>query len=459
VVACVSVIGMTRRTNATTTLVGLVSAAICGAVAIGAFAAGTSSAGATPAPMLTVSAFDDANENGVQDDAELGVAGVNVSVFRGVRLLAQAATNADGIVEFSKLAKGAVNVQIERPLALLATSATEVRTKVDAALPTTVGFGLLARAERTVTISVADISTVAGSGAATTIDGAANAAGFTGVRGLALANDQLIVETADTVRSIDTVHGVVSTVAGSAGSTGCVDGLGSAARFDASGPMVTDGVSAYVVDFCGASGQALRKVDVATGASATLWSTTDADDHIDGMAMAADGSLFTASTVGRTSFSTVIRRWNAGASVMVASLPATATTSFIAGSLAVDRNAIFVATMTLGASVDNEIRRFDLAKQSWSTLARMDHAVTALGSAGRFVYAGSMGAIVRVDKSTGQQQRIAGSSDESQGFANGSGTEIRFNGVTAIVSDGRALYVADSGNHRIRTISDLVAIV
>jgi SdrD B-like domain len=451
---------MTRRTNATTMLVGVVSAAVCCAVLIGGFTVGTSSADAAPAlaPMLTVTAFDDANENGVQDDPEFGVAGVNVSVFRGVRLQAQAVTNAEGVAEFSKLAKGAVNVQIDRPAGRFATSATEVRAKVDAALPVSVTFGLLARSERTVAISVADISTVSGSGIATTVDGAAGSAGFTNVRGLAIANDRLIVETTDTVRSIDG-RGVVSTVAGSAGSTGCTDGIGSAARFDASGPVVTDGVSAFVVDFCGASGQALRKVDVATGTSTTLWSTTATDDHIDGMAMSADGSLFTASTVGGTSFSTVIRRWSSTGWMMVASLPAAANTSFIAGSLAVDRSAIFVATMTLGVSVENEIQRFDLANQSWSTLAKMDHASTALGSAGRFLYVGSLGSIVRVDKATGQQLRVAGSSDETLGFANGSGSDIRFNGVTAIVSDGQALFVADSGNHRIRTISDLVAII
>jgi hypothetical protein len=169
--------------------------------------------------------------------------------------------------------------------------------------------------------------------------------------------------------------------------------------------------------------------------------------------------LFTASTVGRTAFSTIVRRWTAGSSVVVAELPATATTSFIVSSLAVDRNALFVATSTLGATVYNDIRRFDLATKTWSTVARLAHASTALGSAGRFLYVGSIGSVVRVDKTSGAQLRIAGSSDDASGFANGTGADIRFNGVTAIVSDGQALFVADSGNHRIRMLSDLVAIV
>jgi SdrD B-like domain len=421
--------------------------------------AGSASAAPTPAPILTASAFDDVNENGIREANEAGVAGATVSVFRGTRLQAQATTGADGTVRFAKLVKGSVNIEVSWPEAFVPTSATELRSKVDAARPTAVTFGFVPRVERTVAISIGDISTIAGSGAAATVDGTPLDAGFSNLRGLALVHDQLFVESADTIRSIDTDTGIVSTLAGRAGSNGCGDGVGAAAQFNASGPMSTDGTSLYAADFCGASGQALRKVNIATGETTTMWSTTSGFDRISGIAVAPDGTLYTASTVGRTYFTTVIRRWTAAGPVDIASIGATTTTSYIAGSLAVDRNGAYVTVTSLGASVDYEVRRFDLTSFAWTKVATNTNVPTAMASAGRFLYVGSFGSIVRVEKATGASARIAGHQFDQTGFADGSGDEIRFNGVTAIVSDGQGIYVADTNNHRIRLITDLVALV
>ncbi len=86
----------------------------------------------------------------------------------------------------------------------------------------------------------------------------------------------------NTVRKV--VNGVVSTVAGSPGQIGTVDGIGTAARFDRPTTVAVDenGKKVWVVD---ANNGCIRKVDVDTGAVTTLagkCGTTGHQDSTDG---------------------------------------------------------------------------------------------------------------------------------------------------------------------------------
>jgi hypothetical protein len=438
---------------------GVATIVVALSVATVSMMAGLGTASAEPTAMLVAVAFDDVNENGKHEPTEPGVSGATVSVFRGSRLQAEVVTGRDGVAQFAKLAKGTVSVQVTSPTLFVTVTETEVRTRVDAARPVAVAFGLVPRSERTVAVTAGSSATVAGSGVATTTDGAARAAGFASPRGLALVSDRLFVETSDSVRSVVLDAGAVTTVAGSAGLSGCDDGVGDAARFRASGPMATDGTSLYVTDFCNDGGQALRTIDIATGVTTTMWSTTSTSDRITGMAVAPNGVLYTASTVGSTHFTTVIRRWDGNTATEVASLAATTNRSFLSGSLAVDRMGVFVTTTTLDTSIDYRVLRLDLATATWTPVATMANLPTAIASTGRYLYVGSIGSIIRVDKVRGRQLLVAGSSTDQTGFADGTSTDIRFSGVTAIVANGSGLYVADSNNHRIRAIIDLVEII
>ena len=123
---------------------------------------------------------------------------------------------------------------------------------------------------RKIVIATGVVTTLAGTPDLTgNADGAGTSASFNFPSGITTDGTDLFVADTDnnTIRRIAIASGVVSTVAGSAGSTGSDDGTGSAARFNSPGSITTDGTNLYVSD---TGSNTIRKIVIASGVVSTL---------------------------------------------------------------------------------------------------------------------------------------------------------------------------------------------
>ena len=105
------------------------------------------------------------------------------------------------------------------------------------------------------------VTTVSGSGRNAHTDGSAARASFQDLRGITYHDGAVyfVDGVAATLRKMDPATGDVTTVAGSAGRTGHVDGPGSRARFQSPRYMASDGAATlYISD---TNGAAIRTFD------------------------------------------------------------------------------------------------------------------------------------------------------------------------------------------------------
>jgi sugar lactone lactonase YvrE len=121
---------------------------------------------------------------------------------------------------------------------------------------------------RKVVIATGVVTTLAGSGANGSTDGAGLAATFGGPWGITTDGPNVYVVDNITakIRRIVVATGVVTTLAGS-GKAGAADGTGAAASFAQPNGITTDGVNLYVVD---AGNNKIRKLVIASGVVTTL---------------------------------------------------------------------------------------------------------------------------------------------------------------------------------------------
>ena len=122
---------------------------------------------------------------------------------------------------------------------------------------------------QTLTLSNNAVAVMAGAAnVAGTVDGTGTGAKFNGPYGITLSGTDYYVADLNNhaIRKL-TNAGVVSTLAGSAGSSGAADGTGAAARFNTPTGLVSDGTNLFVTD---TSNQLIRKVVISTGATTTL---------------------------------------------------------------------------------------------------------------------------------------------------------------------------------------------
>ncbi len=124
-----------------------------------------------------------------------------------------------------------------------------------------------ARKIRKIVIATGEVTTLAGSGAASSLDGTGVAATFKAPADITTDGTNLYVldDVSNSIRKIEIATGVVTTLAGS-GANSTVDGIGIAASFWAPKGITTDGTNLYVTETMGA----IRKVVIATGAVTTL---------------------------------------------------------------------------------------------------------------------------------------------------------------------------------------------
>jgi len=271
------------------------------------------------------------------------------------------------------------------------------------------------------------VTTLAGvAGSAGNNDGTGSAARFRNPRGVAVdgAGNVYVADSGnDTIRKIGP-NGAVSTLAGLAGNPGSVDAMGSAARFQT--PLavaVTGGGTVYVADY---ANQTIRAI-TPSGSVATFAGTAGSSGSADGTGPSA--------------------RFNSPQAVAVDG----------AGN-------VYVAD-----SGNNTVRKISPGRVviTLAGLARSSGSVEGVGVAARFsyptgvavdstgnVYVGDAGNnTIRKVTPAAAVTTVAGLA-ATPGTADGSGPAARFSFPTGVVADGAGnIYIADSANHTIRKIT------
>jgi sugar lactone lactonase YvrE len=135
------------------------------------------------------------------------------------------------------------------------------------------------------------VSTLAGQGLPGITDGVGSTARFNTPSGITTDGSSLyIADTGNnTIRKVDIATGAVTTLAGTVGTsaietTGSTDGIGTAAKFNSPSAITTDGINLYVAD---TNNHTIRKIVIATGAVTTLAGSAGTFGSADGIGSAA----------------------------------------------------------------------------------------------------------------------------------------------------------------------------
>lgn len=311
-------------------------------------------------------------------------------------------------------------------------------------------------------------TTLAGTAAIGSADGTGSAARFNFPHSVAVdgAGNVYVADNGNnTIRKI-TPEGVVTTLAGSAGSTGSTDGAGSAALFDNPLGVAVDGVgNVYVAD---SGNNTVRKITPA-GVVTTIAGTAGTHGLIDGTGGAARfyfptgvavdgaGNVYVADTL----FNNAIRKIT----------PAGVVTTIASGSTAQLEYPYGVAVDGTGnVYVANTYNHTILKITSDGTISTLAGTASGTGSAdgtgsaaqfnypygvavdgvGNVYVADTLNNTIRRITPTGAVNTLAGTAS-SIGSADGTGGVARFSSPSGVAVDGVGnIYVADSQNHTIR---------
>jgi sugar lactone lactonase YvrE len=332
-------------------------------------------------------------------------------------------------------------------------------------------------AVRKVAIATGEVTTVAGA-PASSADGAAGAATFHAPMGLASWGTNLYVADTEnhTIRKIAIPTGEVTTLAGSPGCIGSADGTGFDARFHSPMGIATDGANLYVADSYNCS---IRKVVIATGEVTTVAGSAGEYGDIDGtgagasfrgpFGVATDGTnLYVTDAESHTIRKVVIATGEvttvAGASGIAGHANGTgaAATFDHPHGIALDGGILYVTDQ-----LNCTIRKIVLATGAVTTLAGfpgLSGTEDGTGSEARLLYpegvvsdgtnlyvSDSNQTVRKVVIATGEVTTLAGSPG-MPGFGNGTGSGAQFYFPVSLATDGESLFVADCFNNVIRRI-------
>ena len=144
---------------------------------------------------------------------------------------------------------------------------------------------------RKIVISTGVVTTLAGNGTFGTADGTGTGARFgspTGICYDGAGNIYVAEQSNNRIRKIVVATGVVTTVAGST-TSGYVDGIGTAARFNQPYGICTDGTTLYVSDY---SNHSIRRVIPATGSVTTLAGTQNQVSYTSNACLNGSGNIY-----------------------------------------------------------------------------------------------------------------------------------------------------------------------
>lgn len=328
------------------------------------------------------------------------------------------------------------------------------------------------------------VSTVAGTpGSQGSVDGTGAQAKFNNPQGITSDGHNLYVADSgnNTIRKINISTGAVTTIAGTAGSSGSVDGLGTAARFSNPKGITTDGTNLYIAD---TNNGTIRKIVIATGAVTTIAGTAGvpgegggAINVVDGTGAAATFYLPGALTTDGTNLYVVDALSMIRKVVIASGEVTTLAGSVISGSndgtglaasfdfpsgITTDGINLYIAD-----TFNLTIRKLAISTRVVTTIAGTAGSsgpVDGLGSSARFwnplgitmdganIFITERCEIIRKMTSAGEVTILAGSPGVV-GSADASGTAASFSAPYAITTDGFSLFVADTLNNTIRRIN------
>jgi DNA-binding beta-propeller fold protein YncE len=333
---------------------------------------------------------------------------------------------------------------------------------------------------RKIVIATGDVTTLAGTaGTKGSIDGPGASASFNGPGSITTDKTNLYVSDAgnNTIRKIVITSGAVTTLAGTAGTSGSTNapsGHGSAASFNEPSCLVTVGANLYVADY---GNDTIRQIVIASGAVTTLSGTAGTAGSVDNTAsfsyptgITTDGTNLYVTDSGNNTIRQIVI-----ASGVVTTLAGTAGpggSTNATGSSASFNYPIGITTDGTNLYVadynNNTIRQIVIKTGAVTTLAGTGTAGSANGSGTSASFNGPSDIIISTDRTklyvpdyvnntirqivinNGAVTTLAGSG--TAGSANGTRTSASFNGPDGITTDGTNLYVSDAGNYTIRKI-------
>ncbi len=279
---------------------------------------------------------------------------------------------------------------------------------------------------RKVVLSSGVVTTLAGTaGSSGTTDGTGSAARFSfpeGLWGDGLGNLYLADTGSHTIRKIVIATGVVTTLAGSGGSSGTTDATGASARFNSPHALWGDAATLYVAD---KDNHAIRKIVVSSGVVTTFAGLAGTSGSTDASGTSArfnlplgiwgdDVNLYVAEGGNYT-----IRK-------IVISNQAVTTFAGVSGTSGTDNGTGTGAKFSFPHSVWGDGTNLWVVELSNHTIRRV-----VISSAAVTTPAGSAG---------------------NSGFVNDTGSAARFNTPQTIWGDGNNLYISGGNNHQIRKL-------
>lgn len=331
---------------------------------------------------------------------------------------------------------------------------------------------------RKIVIATGVVTTLAGSGSGGSTDGVGVGASFYYPRDITIDSNHLYVtdEYNNKIRKIEIATGVVTTLAGG-GSYGSADGIGVAASFYSPDGITADGADLYVAD---SGNNKIRKIEIATSAVTSL---AGSRSDVDGKDTAASFSSPRAITTDGTylyiadAYNNKVRKVEVATGV-VTTLAGSGESGDVdgvgiaasfdgLGGITTDGTHLYVTDI-----YNNKVRKIEIATGVVTTLAGSGSATDAdgIGRAASFtqpegitingthLYVADTGnhKIRKIDINTSVVTTLAGN---SHGKADGTGAAASFYYPQGVTTDGIYLYVADTENNTIRKIEIASAIV
>jgi sugar lactone lactonase YvrE len=346
-------------------------------------------------------------------------------------------------------------------------------------LPWQLALARRVNAAEVVTSPYAAVTLAGAAGGAGSADGTGSSASFHSPADLALDNsgNVFVADTANhLIREVSSA-GVVSTVAGRGGISGSSDGMGTNAQFNQPAGIAVDGAgNVYVAD---TNNYTIRKI-TASGSVTTLAGQAGTSGNLDGPGTAAlfnrpsgiavdgSGNIYVADTLNHT----IRQITSAGAVTTIAgtagasgAVDATGAAARFYGpqGLVVDgAGNLFIADTN-----NNAIRKLATASGAVTTVAGQGGiagSTDGTTSEAQFHFPSGVGLdssgnvyVVDTDNHTLRQIATAGTVSTLAGLAgtsgsvDGVGTAARFNFPTGVVVNGSGdAYVADTNNHAVR---------